>query len=303
MLDFVMLTENILIIYNPNSGRGRAERLANRLKAKLGGEAFCSNSIEVVYEFCKQNSQNPKGYTLAIIIGGDGTLSPWVDAMIRHNFRVPIYAFGRGTANDFSAFLRTARSIRKTCKAIRRAKIQQVDTLLINDTQFCINVACGGAFTNGVTSYSKKGKRRFGKLAYMFKAMCQAFKLRAQQVRFTVDDQEIIADTFLFLVLNSPNAGSIRKISRVTKPWDGKLELVVIKRCGFFGKVSLLISGMFKRLWANSNVIVASGTKFSIEIMGEANKNFTLTDIDGNKGGPYPMSVKLGDEKIPFVVY
>ena len=304
-----MLVQNIVIIYNPNSGRGRGARLANRLKTGLEirgatvGQVFNSSSTELVYEFCKTNEGNPQGYTLAIIIGGDGTLSPWADAMLKHDFRVPIYAFGRGTANDFSAFLRTAKRVRRVCKIITRdPKLQEIDTLDINGEQYGVNVACGGAFTNGVTSYSKKSKKRFGKLAYMFKALKEAFKMKAQLVKFTVDGEETEAEVFLFLLLNSPNAGSIRKISPTARPWDGELELVAIKRCGFWGKLTLVFSGLFKRLTKNKRVLHIKGVDFRVEILGEPNQNFTRTDIDGNKGGEYPLHVTISPEKLEFVI-
>ena len=303
-----MLSEKVLIIYNPNSGRGCGERLAQRLKKGLerrGGQVaqiFRSNSCEIVYEFCRDNSGNPEQFTLAVIIGGDGTLSPWVDAMIKHRFSVPIYAFGRGTANDFSAFLGTARSIRRVCNIItRNPSLREFDTLYINDLTYGINVACGGAFTNGVTKYSKKGKRRFGKLAYMWKAAGMAFKMRSQPMKFTVDGTEHTAEVYLFLILNSPNAGSIRRISTTARPWDGELELVAIKRCGFFGKLGLGVRGLFRRLENSPHVLKISGKQFVVETVGEQNPNFTLTDIDGNKGEPYPMQVSVSDEKSLFI--
>lgn len=325
MLKFDMekIDGNVLIIYNPNSGRGRGMRWAQRLEENITkhggkvGEVFCSNSIARVYEFCELNLGNPKNFSLALIIGGDGTLSPWVDAMIRHDFRVPIYAFGRGTANDFATFLRTNRSIKRTAQIItagsqERAKItppriREMDTLefrhgMGTHPRYAINVACGGAFTNGVTNYSKRGKILFGKLAYMFKALGVACKMRAQLMKFTIDGKETRADVYLFLILNSPNAGSIRKINPNSCPWDGQLELVAFKKCGFWGKISLAFSGLFKRLSRNKHVLVLPGITFHIEPSAEPNPNFTLTDIDGNKGEPYPLLVSLSDKKAPFVV-
>ncbi|MCL2587020.1 MAG: hypothetical protein FWE31_02145 [Firmicutes bacterium] len=302
-----MITQNILIIYNPNSGKGRGERFANRLQRALTkrkytvGEVFRSDSTERVYEFCEASTGNPKEFSMAIIIGGDGTLSPWVDAMIKNNFRVPVYAFGRGTANDFSAFLRTCRSIRKVCKIIKKGQVVEMDTLHINNESFGMNVACGGAFTNGVTAYSKRGKLVFGKLAYMYKAMGAAIRMRAQDVRFTVDGREIQASVYLFLILNSPNAGSIRRISRTARPWSGEFELVAIKRCGFWGKMGLALYGLFGWLSKNKHVVCRTGKEFTVEVVGEPNRNFTKTDIDGNKGGDYPLHVRVSDEKIPFV--
>jgi len=311
------LTDNILIIHNPNSGKGKGSKYADRLvkhftknNIKIGC-VLASTSLEFFYDFCKQNSGNANKYTLAIVIGGDGTLSPCVDAMIKNDFIVPIYPFGRGTANDFPTYMKTNKSIGRVVKIIcHNTAVTYVDTLAVEhpnslqaqpEITYAINVACGGAFTNGVTNYSKKSKQRFGKLAYMTKAAGEAFRMQPQILKFTVDGKEYTYNTFLFLILNTTNAGSIKHIIGKASPCDERLNLAIFTNCGICGKMNIALNTLFRRSECCEHIVHLPGKEFKVEVIGEPTKNFTHTDIDGNAGYEYPLIVKLSDKKIPIV--
>ena len=308
------LTDNILIVYNPNSGRGRGAKFAQKLgsgflKRGIRARTFESARVEDIYSFCKDNYGNPKCYSLAIIIGGDGTLSTCVDAMLKNNFDVAVYAFGRGTANDFSTYMKTNKSIRRVIKIILASPpVRPIDTLYVrhqhySEGSYAINVACGGAFTNGVTNYNSRAKAVFGKVAYMTKASGIAMRMRPQQVKFTVDGKELNQqEIYLFLILNTTHAGSVKYISPMARPWDQQLNLVAIKKCGFFAKIGIMLSVLSRRAHKNKNILQAKGKTISVEVVGDAGPNFTRTDIDGNAGDSYPLHVKVGDKRLQVVV-
>ncbi|MCL2570428.1 MAG: hypothetical protein FWE16_04455 [Firmicutes bacterium] len=305
----------ILIIYNPNSGRGKGAKIATRLEKRLNKLRtyecclHASKNIADFYEYSASNKNNPHGYTLAIIIGGDGTLSICVDAMVKNNFIIPIYAFGGGTANDFPSYMKTNKSVRRACKIImNNPKKCLIDTLRViheNNEQepyYAINVACGGAFTNGVTKYNRNGKKLLGKLYYMLKSAQSAITMQGQQTKITIDDMEYKENIYLFLILNTTNAGSIKSITRDALPWDGLLDIVAIRKCGFFSKIGLSFSILFRRLYKNKNVFVARGKTVQIEIIGDPNPNFIRTDIDGNVGYNFPMKVEPSDNTLEFII-
>ena len=307
---------HVLIVYNPNAGMGKALRHAERLRdALLVADAateiafFAASSLEVMSEFWHNNRGNPEGHDTVVIIGGDGTLGPNVSAMIKNDISVPIYAYGRGTANDFATHFKTNCSPRKAAAAILKNNLTEVDTLKVNEENFAVNVACGGAFTNGVTKYNKKTKRMFGKFAYLVHGLFGAFRMKSQPMRFTVvtsDDgsaEYFDEEVFLFYVVNTKNVGGLRNSAPLADPSDGLLDLVCIKKCGLFGKIAIKINQGLGRLDKCKNVTYIKGTRFSIShVPGhDITPNFTLTDLDGNAGEPYPMEVTLGP-KIKVVV-
>ena len=347
----------ILIVYNPNAGRGKVRRAADRLAGALHRCAknssaptvtlFNASSLEVMHDFWKENIGNPKRFEAVVLVGGDGTIGPNIDAMIKNNLDIPIYVYGRGTANDFSGYFKTNCGARRAARAILARQTTNVDTMKItnlNDniiltpdantdkTTFAINVAGGGAFTNGVTSYNKKSKRIFGRFAYLFKAFFSAFTLESQRIQVVVGDPcfgpilekafgyskvqkaevktqnpsnteiSFFADSFIFYILNTKSVGSVKNAANLADPTDGLFDFVCVKHCNFFGKFSIAFSKLFNRLYKNKHVIYIQGKNFRVEPVGDQTiHNFTLTDIDGNPGTPYPLNVSVGP-KICLIV-
>lgn len=287
------MTENILIIFNPNSGKGRGEKLCNRLVSRFKkngvevGRVFCSSSLEVFENFCTENKGNPQGFSLAIVIGGDGTLGLCVDRMIKGGFDIPIYPFGRGTANDFARFFKTNRSVKRVVKIIcNNPSVRTVDLLKVNDRDYAVNVAGGGAFTNGVTKYDPVAKKIFGKLAYISRGVREAVRMKPQIMKFIIDGQESWDRVYFFLVLNTSNAGGLKWKASGASPTDGLLNIAILKDDGLFNKV----------------LSYAKAKEITAIVEGPPAPNFTKTDIDGNPGGDYPMTVCIATEKLRVVV-
>ena len=301
---------HLLIVYNPNAGRGKALRHALKFQKaceqkEITVTKFPASSLEIMSDFWKENAGNPQKFDAAAFIGGDGTLGPNVDAMIKNDILdLPIYAYGRGTANDFASYFKTNCSPKKAALAISRGKTIEINTLKVNGNDFAVNVACGGAFTNGVTKYNKKSKRWLGKFAYILHAFFMAFTLKSQPIRYTVvtdgdgNSEQFEADTLLFYILNTKNVGGMKNAGSLANPSDDLLDLVVLKKCSLFGKISLKLNQSFNRMHRCKHVKYIQGKSFRVEHVPEheITHNFTLTDIDGNAAGPYPLEVSLGPQ-------
>lgn len=299
------LHQKILIIYNPAAGKGKgakyAAALEKRLRTKFGISAasVCGpKTFDDMREFHRANAGNKQNFSMIVIIGGDGTVGPNMDAMIKNDVHVPIFALGRGTANDFSTFFGTKVSTRRAAKIIAKARVMTADTLKIDVTNnqlgvhYAISDAAGGAFTNGVTRY--RGKRVFGKLAYVFQAGGHALRMKSQKVRFSVDKDSFETDVFLFYILNTKNVGGIKGAGALANPDDGVLDLVCIRKCWLGARIRVGISALMGRIHKNKHVIYKQGKEFRVEIVGEPIKDFAKTDTDGNIGGDYPLKVTVG---------
>ena len=288
----------VLILYNPRAGRCRAHKHSSKLLKVINRSylhvtvtEYASNSIEDMHKYLLTIDRS---IDVIVVIGGDGTLGPTVNALLQNNIDIPVYCYGRGTANDFASFMKTNCRPRRAAKIITANKTSLVDTLLVNESTYAINVACGGAFTNGVTRYNKKSKRIFGKLAYMTHAAWIALRLKSQAVEFTIDGDTVQLNVYLFYILNSKNVGGLRNSCPVSSISDGVLDLICIKKCGFFGKVSVAVSQLRGRMHLNKNVVHKCGRDFFVNPVGDITPNFTLTDTDGNSADPYPLRVTVG---------
>src|SRR5262245_9796591 len=89
----------VLIFANPIAGKGRARRLAERIRARLSLERF-----DVELCFAKPDKMpdsvctDPAGNLAAIVIGGDGTLRAVATRLLRPDMP-PLLVVPMGTAN------------------------------------------------------------------------------------------------------------------------------------------------------------------------------------------------------------
>jgi len=302
----------VLIVYNPNAGKGRGIKHANRLEKallkkdpRLKITKFSANGLEIMRKFWADFHSEQLEFDIITLIGGDGTVGPNVDCMLKNKIDTPIYCYGKGTANDFSSYFKTNCSPKRAAFSILTQESIHIDTIEVRTSDseqitYAINVACGGAFTNGVTRYSKKSKKLFGKLAYFMHAFRATFKLKSQAVNFTVENkntqitEHLTEEIFLFYILNTANIGGLRNCAPLASARDGLLDLVCVKKCGFFGKMSLALHQAFHRMHKCKHVIYIQGTHFTVSPIEPSISNFTKTDIDGNSAGSYPLFATLG---------
>jgi len=309
---------NLLIVCNPGAGRGKGKKHAENLSAMIKslGAAQGSLSVEIfeavaigkMYDHWASNSGNPRNYDAVVLIGGDGTVGLNIDAMIKNDVKIPIYVYGKGTANDVAGFFKTDTSEKKAAQTILNYNLIEMDTLRVlqkdNVLTYGINVACGGAFTNGVTKYGSTSKRIFSKFAYKIKAAIQALTMPAQKIRFTAgcgggdcdSTEEIVIEDeiFLFNILNTANVGTLKGVAPRADISDGLFDLVAVKKCGFLGKCSVFFSMKFKRIHKCKRIIYIQGASFKVDPIPPITRNFTYSDIDGNAGGEYPLVVTPG---------
>ena len=302
-----------MILCNPNAGKGNARLHARRLEEEFASQGInnciihCSRDVHSMSRFLAANRSVE--FTLAVIIGGDGTVGPFVDAMLKNNLYIPILAYGKGTANDFASHFKTNTNPKRAVEIIKKGKLNEVDTLQILGEQgadlpsprTAINVVGGGAFTSGATHYRRTYKKHLGRYAYLIKAGLIAPFSKCQKLCFTIDETTFYEDAIMFFIVNTKSVGGLRRAGSVAQPHDGVLDLICVKSCGIYGKVMVALSAVFGRLDKCRYVTYKQGANFSIEPVGTPGRNFQKTDSDGSPLGDYPLRASVG-KKISVVV-
>ena len=303
--------DKVLIIANMTSGRCRAGIDAGLLSGELKDlgcvpEVLLSDCKDCTTKFFSENHGNTAGYTLLVILGGDGTVNFCLNEMRAHGWDdVPIYVMGRGSANDFASHYKTNRSVAEVVKVLKTGKVVDVDVLEatahkdgVPFNKYAINVTGGGAFTTGVTNYSNKQKKVLGRLAYILRAVWEAIVMKPQQVEISYTDvegvqQKITENIFLFFIVNCKHVGGMKNMAKNADPTDGVLDLVFIRKCGIFARAWMGLFTLSNKGGQNKRVITIPVLAATAKPLGSVNKNFTVTDIDGNPGGDYPLGVRL----------
>lgn len=220
----------IKLIINPNSGKGKAREISEKIK-----ERFESSGFQVDLRFTAKRGDAEQWACeddleeLIACVGGDGTLHETVNGLMKRERKVPVGYIPMGSVNDFAISAKIPRKWKKAVDNIINGVDVSIDVGKFNDTYFTY-VAAAGIFTKMAYSTSQKLKNKFGKIAYLLLGIKDLFEYRKMHLKIEVDGT-IYEDDFLFVgISNTRSIGSIVKFKgSFVQLNDGNLEVMLIK--------------------------------------------------------------------------
>lgn len=218
---------NILIIHNSKSGRKSSQLLIDKLTSNLIEnhkihylEVFDEKSMNEAISYIQDND-------LIIISGGDGTVSFYSDALI--TLDKPMLIIPAGSGNDFANSLGANLDIKVIIDAINEPKIEKVATLLINENDRRLTIACFG-FEARVNRLANKMPRFLGGLKYTFATFFGLFGKHYESLSIESDLLKETGDYSLAIVANTPSFGGGLMISNKATPLDEKMYLILVNK-------------------------------------------------------------------------
>ena len=207
------MAKKILFIFNPNSGKGK---IKNSLYDII--ECFTRADYDVtVYPTqksgdCEEKIKNDAPmYDIAVISGGDGTLSEAVSGMISlsESRRIPIGYIPAGTTNDFASTNNIPPYPEDAAQEIIDGKYVPYDIGILDDKCF-IYVAAFGAFTDVSYETPQIYKNILGPAAYFLEGIKSLPKIKGINTKIITDTgEEIDASAALVLIMNSTSVAGI----------------------------------------------------------------------------------------------
>ncbi len=239
--------------------------------------------------------------TAAIVVaGGDGSLNWVVNTLLKKNeHHPPVGILPWGTSNDFAEVLsgRVDYSPDDLLSAIKNGQLQKVDLGCVNGERYFLNVAGAGLLVDVAHKTSSTFKQRMGMLAYYLEGARSfpAYKPFNLRIRFP-GGREKKAEVYLFLVLNGRGAGGFRCLAPNASLDDGLMDLLIFKNLGGIPGLLPLFPRIMKGLHLDDpRVEYYQGKEFSID--GPLGLD---TDIDGETGPPFPLSIIVHPKKMQF---
>lgn len=142
------MKKNILIIVNPNAGKGRVQKRIHKIASNFSKQDYL---VDIMYTkrnySAKDIIKDYKGnLELVICCGGDGTLNDLVNAVMELNEKPQISFIPLGTMNDFANTLHLYRYKFFVPNNMKKVNEIKADVGKFNDKYFNY-VAAFGAFT------------------------------------------------------------------------------------------------------------------------------------------------------------
>lgn len=228
-------TEHVAIIVNTVAGRGRTridDALRYLVDKGVTTEATIPSSPVGTREAVTAAAQHDE--PAVVVVGGDGTISAALPALIEH--QLPLVIVPAGTGNDLASALGV--SLKQPGQGIAAAlqgSQRQIDTACISsqgiDTPFGTVVAFG--FDARVAARTDKLRWPRGKARYYLALLIELVRLAPVDFRVRIDDGnwESVRGT-LIAVANTPTYGGGMPIAPQATPDDGLLDYVHIAPLG-----------------------------------------------------------------------
>lgn len=232
------------LFYTTQSGHLDIQRKARDAVAFLRPfypdlEAFCTKTEEEARVLYKKLAGEDALY---IVMGGDGTFSNAVDAVMRLEKKPALAFLNAGTLGDAGATISLPRSFKEQLRVIARGKIGSFDSYRFrseSEERFFFYTASLGTFSELAYSVSRERKRRFGRLSYYILALKDLFRVRSMKAEITLDGHAFSWKGPFLMLLSGPRMGGFA-INRGGRGNDGVFE-------AFFPR-SLFLGGLLEFL-------------------------------------------------------
>ncbi len=289
----------ILLYYNAHSGNGIFKNSLDHIIERCQDAGYQVVPVRatkglVIDDVLSKIDQSE--YSRIIIAGGDGTINLCVNAMVRHDIRLPIALLPAGTANDFAYYFELPSDMDMLLDVALGSKTTRADVGIVNNKVFVYVSAIGALIVVSQKTHPNL-KNAIGVLAYYLKALTEIPQIRALPVTLTTPEQVYEEEIYFMVVMNGESAGGFRKLSRQSSMNDGKLDVIAFKKMPMKDMGKLLFDVVHGRHPDNKNVLCFQTEKLTIESPVDIN-----TDIDGEHGEKLPLNFSVLHKRLEVLV-
>lgn len=296
----INMKKNILIIVNPNAGKGKVQKRIPKIKADLIKTGYGVDIVNTKKNFSAKDiiKEYDKNIDIVICCGGDGTVNDLVSAVMNLENKPKISFIPLGTINDFARTIELSRKNFFKQGILKDCIEKKSDIGKINEKYFNY-VAAFGAFTAVSYVTSQKLKKCLGKLAYFIVGVKYFFKIRSYKINLNIDEEKIEKECIYCSVSNSKSIGGFKWFrKRDIAIDDGKFEVLLINKPKHkIQYISIVFDILFRR-YQSKNFFFKQGSK--IKITSEECLAWT---VDGEFGGR-TKDAKISNckEAVTFIV-
>lgn len=294
------MNKQVLLIINPNAGKGNVQRRIPYIKRDLENTGY---DVDIVYTKKKVPAKEiireyHKKADIIICCGGDGTVNDLVSSVMELEDKPEITFIPLGTVNDFARTIGLSRKRFYMPSILKKYTRRKIDIGKFNKKYFNY-VAAFGAFTKVSYVTSQKLKKYFGKWAYFIVAIKYFFKIKTYKINIDIDGKKIEKECIYGSISNSKSIGGFQWFrKRDIALDDGKFEIILINKPKHkIQYISMVFDILLKR-YQSKNFFYSQGSK--IEITTEKNLSWT---IDGEFGGmAKEIKVENCKQAVTFII-
>lgn len=235
-----MPADDLYVVFNPRSGKGRGGRLIAPVLDALGAGTAYGVTSAAGDERRLTEEALARGFRRIVAVGGDGTWSNTGNAIIRSGVDAALGLVPAGTGCDLAKSLGIpAKDVAGCARIARGEHSRRIDVGRIED-RFFLNVA-GFGFDIAVIEDSWTVGYLGGDLLYLFCALRQLHRFAGIPISVGVDGEPPARRELLMLVVaNARIFGGGFRIAPEADLGDGRLDLVTFGNMPLMRRMAIL---------------------------------------------------------------
>lgn len=287
------------IVINPVAGLSQIETVREKIQSALHERDIPFEIYETTgKEDLRQQVRDAvqQGFKLFISAGGDGTLSAVVDGLV--GTQMPLVIIPTGTWNALAQALDIPLQIDEAIDLLfQEHEIRTIDAMQV-DKRFYVLSVSAGAGAQAIQDVKRHEKRRFGRLADLWKSVAQLLEFRSYQFEVKIDGSVTKFRASELLVTNTAIlALKALQLDPSIRMDDGKLNMCRIYANTITEYLNLAVSMFRGDQKQNWNILC-------VEVLDEVEircREKLPVQGDGDLIGNLPITVKLRPQAIRVV--
>jgi diacylglycerol kinase (ATP) len=274
---------DILFIINSNAGKMNVKNIL--LSFKIYGNDLryvITSNLDSLNKLMDDEFDN---YKVFVAVGGDGTVNSLAKFLIGKKDKV-LGVLPLGSGNGFAKELGFRTNLWKLVREIKRGETIDIDVLELNGNSF-VNVAGIGLDAEIAHDFQHKLKRGF--ISYIFSSINSYFSYKTIEASIKSHSVDVEGTYQMISFCNTRQFGNNALISPKSTPYDGKFEIVTVKKIPFILALPFVFK-LFQGLLRNSHYLRYYSCEDSISV----NTNCKKYHIDGDPlicDGNYNISI------------
>ncbi len=278
---------SFLLIANPEAGRGRGKKIAEKVRTTLQAHfpVTCCYPVDEkhLWEITKEKAN---GHSDILVVGGDGTIHQVVNAM-GPNHLSTLCIVPAGTGNDFTKVVDIGKTLYDQINTILNGKTRTIDLGICNERLFINGVGIG---FDGQIVYEMLHRKTWlsGHAAYYYHVLRILAGYKERPFNLLLDSIQYQKDLILMTVGNGTTFGGGFKLTPNAAIDDGLLDICLV------GKLSPLRRFLnVPKLSNGSHLSLPEIEERRVKEVEVKGNDLLEAHIDGEYLGKPPFNIKV----------
>lgn len=285
----------ITVIANPSSGHGDAESIITFTKNRFYQQGIrpiihLTKDKDDIITYAQQACENK--VDKVFLIGGDGTISIYMNAIRDMPYRPELAIVPTGTLNNVARALKISLDPQEAVDQLIDGSAFKADMGLINGKVFTSTISAG-CIPESTWQVTEEEKDQYGNLAYLFGGLESLSEKEGYEYKIEIDGQSYQRKLDLLVIGISGSIIGFTNFFQNASYHDHRLHLFALEDGSGIKKTieltKFLVNQKPKQNAKNNNFLVRDFREIKIDLINDT----AHVTVDGEKGPEFPLVVKV----------